>query len=89
MIKFSANLGFLYFQEYKKFSIDSIEEPNDIRDIAKQMVALPNIASKRFIYEQFKGKACVMTDGFDALKPMKDALTERGISAVIETLVKD
>ena len=37
----------------------------------------------------FKGKACVMTDGFDALKPMKDALTERGISAVIETLVKD
>jgi phosphoribosylformylglycinamidine synthase II len=42
-----------YFQEYKKFSIDSIEEPNDIRDIAKQMVALPNIASKRFIYEQY------------------------------------
>lgn len=42
-----------YFQEYKNFSIDSIEEPNDIRDIAKQMVALPNIASKRFIYEQY------------------------------------
>jgi len=37
----------------------------------------------------FKGKACVKTDSFDTLKPMKDALTDRGISAVIETLVED
>ena len=37
----------------------------------------------------FKGKACVKTDSFDMLKPMKDALTDRGISAVIETLVED
>ena len=37
----------------------------------------------------FKGKACVKTDSFDALKPMKDGLTDRGISAVIETLVED
>ena len=42
-----------YFQEYKKFSIDSIQEPKDIKDIARKMVALPNIASKRFIYEQY------------------------------------
>ena len=37
----------------------------------------------------FKGKAIVKTDSLDSLKPMKDALTDRGISAVIETLVED
>lgn len=33
----------------------------------------------------YKGKACAKTDTFDVLKPMKDALVERGLSAVIES----
>ena len=33
----------------------------------------------------YTGKACAKTDEFDVLKPMKDALTERGLSAVIES----
>jgi ATP-dependent Clp protease adaptor protein ClpS len=37
----------------------------------------------------FKGKATVKTDAFTVLKPMKDSLIERGLSAVIETLVED
>lgn len=37
----------------------------------------------------FKGKATVKTDAFPVLKPMKDALTERGLSAVIESLVEE
>lgn len=32
----------------------------------------------------FKGKATVLTDQFDVLKPKKDALIDRGLSAVIE-----
>jgi ATP-dependent Clp protease adaptor protein ClpS len=32
----------------------------------------------------FKGKATVKTAPFDVLKPKKDALVERGLSAVIE-----
>lgn len=32
----------------------------------------------------FKGKAIVKTADFDKLKPLKDALVERGLSAVIE-----
>ena len=36
----------------------------------------------------FKGKAIVKTDTYKALKPKKDALTDRGLSAVIEELVK-
>lgn len=34
----------------------------------------------------FKGKAIVKTDTFRALKPKKDALVERGLSAVIEEM---
>ena len=37
----------------------------------------------------YKGKACVKTGSMDKLKPMKDALVERGLSAVIETKVND
>lgn len=34
----------------------------------------------------FKGKATVKTGPFPVLKPMKDALVDRGLSAVIETV---
>lgn len=33
----------------------------------------------------YKGKAVVKTGNFEYLKPMKDALIERGLSAAIET----
>jgi ATP-dependent Clp protease adaptor protein ClpS len=41
------------------------------------------------ILVHFKGKATVKTGSFTLLKPMKDALIDRGLSAVIETLVED
>ncbi len=36
----------------------------------------------------YKGKAIVKTGNFDILKPMKDALVERGLSAVIDHMVE-
>lgn len=42
-----------YFQESKKFDIANIEQPKDFVKAAKQLIALPNIASKRWIYEQY------------------------------------
>jgi phosphoribosylformylglycinamidine synthase II len=42
-----------YYQEFKKFDIASVQEPVDLKSVATKMVALPNIASKRFIYEQY------------------------------------
>lgn len=41
------------------------------------------------ILVHFKGKASVKHGTMSVLKPMKDALVERGLSAVIETLVED
>lgn len=42
-----------YYQEYKKFNIDSIKQPEDLKEVAIKMLQLPNIASKRWIYEQY------------------------------------
>jgi phosphoribosylformylglycinamidine synthase len=42
-----------YYQEYKKFSIDSITQPEDLKEVAMKMLQFPNIASKRWIYEQY------------------------------------
>ena len=42
-----------YYKEHKKFNIQKISEPKDLKEIAKQIISLPNIASKRYIYEQY------------------------------------
>jgi phosphoribosylformylglycinamidine synthase len=42
-----------YFQESKKFDVSTIEQPKDFVQAAQQLIALPNIASKRWIYEQY------------------------------------
>ncbi len=42
-----------YFNEYKKFDIDSIPVPANLKEVAMALLQLPNIASKRWIYEQF------------------------------------
>jgi phosphoribosylformylglycinamidine synthase len=42
-----------YYQEYKKFNISQVTEPTDLKAVADAMLALPNIASKRWVYEQY------------------------------------
>jgi phosphoribosylformylglycinamidine synthase II len=42
-----------YFEEINKFNPDSITVPSDLQDVAYQMIQLPNIASKRWVYEQY------------------------------------
>lgn len=42
-----------YFAESKMFNIDEVPVPENCVDIAKQLVSLPNIASKRWVYEQY------------------------------------
>ncbi len=42
-----------YYNEFKKFDIDTIEQPQNIKELAFKMLALPNIASKKWIYEQY------------------------------------
>ncbi len=42
-----------YFEEWKKFNIDSIEQPTDLVEVAKYLTGHENIASKRWVYEQY------------------------------------
>ena len=42
-----------YYQEFKKFDIAQVAEPEDLKAVANAMLALPNIASKRWVYEQY------------------------------------
>lgn len=42
-----------YYAESKKFSIDQITEPADLKAVAQHLAAHPNIASKRWVYHQY------------------------------------
>lgn len=42
-----------YFAEIKKFNPDSIPVPEDLKAMAEQIVQLPSIASKKWIYNQY------------------------------------
>ncbi len=42
-----------YFQAFKKFSIEDVEQPEDMKEVAMKLLQQPNIASKRWIYEQY------------------------------------
>lgn len=42
-----------YFREALNFKSDSVPVPKDLKNIAFQLLGLPNIASKRWVYEQY------------------------------------
>jgi phosphoribosylformylglycinamidine synthase subunit PurL len=42
-----------YFEKINAFNADTIAVPTDIKSIAKQLICIPNIASKRWIYQQY------------------------------------
>ena len=42
-----------YYSELKSFDIHSVALPSDLLAVAKQLVQLPNISSKRWVYQQY------------------------------------
>ena len=42
-----------YYQEYKKFNINSVAVPQNLKAIADHLIAHPNIASKRWVTDQY------------------------------------
>lgn len=42
-----------YFQKINAFDPASVPEPEDLKEVAKQLIQIPNIASKRWIYTQY------------------------------------
>lgn len=42
-----------YMKEVEAFDINAIPQPNDLVVVARQLISQPNVASKRWIYEQY------------------------------------
>ncbi|HRP53648.1 MAG TPA: phosphoribosylformylglycinamidine synthase subunit PurL [Fluviicola sp.] len=42
-----------YYQEFKKFNIDQVEQPENLKEVGFFLLGQPNIASKRWVYEQY------------------------------------
>ena len=42
-----------YFKAYQDFDMNDVKVPNDLQDVAKKLIGHPNIASKRYVYEQY------------------------------------
>jgi len=61
-----------YYAEAKKFSIDNIAEPKDLVVVARQLMANHNIASKKWIYEQYD--SMVGTANMSTNKPSDAAI---------------
>ena len=42
-----------YYKAYQEFDIQNVAVPQDLHAVAQQIIALPNVASKRWVYEQY------------------------------------
>ena len=42
-----------YFKEYQKFDIKNVPEPTDYKEVALQLIQNPNLASKKWVIEQY------------------------------------
>jgi phosphoribosylformylglycinamidine synthase subunit PurL len=76
-----------YFSEAKKFSAEKIKEPKDLKEVAKFLLSHPNIASKRWIYEQYDSMVGIVNQSTNspsdsAIVNIKD--TDRAIALKID-----
>jgi phosphoribosylformylglycinamidine synthase II len=76
-----------YFAERDRFDIAQIPVPADLKDVAKQIICLPNIASKRWIYNQYD--SMVGTANASTNLPSDSAVvwvreTKKGIACTVD-----
>jgi len=76
-----------YLKEIEKFDISQIDEPNDLLSVATKMSESPNIASKKWIYNQYdsmvRTNSMATNDPSDApLIRLKE--TDKALAAVVD-----
>ena len=76
-----------YFKERDRFEIQQIDIPSDLKLTAHQIVSLPNIASKRWVYEQYD--SMVGTANTSTNKPSDAAVvwvrgSRKGIACTVD-----
>ncbi|HOZ52724.1 MAG TPA: phosphoribosylformylglycinamidine synthase subunit PurL [Chitinophagaceae bacterium] len=76
-----------YFAQRDQFSIDQIELPSDLKSIAEQIITLPNIASKRWVYDQYDsmvGTANTSTNSPSDSTVVWVKETQKGIACTVD-----
>ncbi len=76
-----------YYKENKRFSIDNVSEPEDLKEVARFLLSHPNIASKRWIYNQYD--SMVGTVNMSTNKPSDAAVinikgTDKAIALTVD-----
>jgi phosphoribosylformylglycinamidine synthase len=76
-----------YYKEYKKFNIKNIQKPKNLKEVGFALLGLPNIASKKWIYEQYD--SMVGTATMTTNRPSDAAIvfikgTEKGLSLTVD-----
>lgn len=76
-----------YFTERDAFNAASVQVPSDLKEIATQLIQLPNIASKRWIYNQYDsmvgtGNSSTNAPSDAAVSWVKE--TQKGIASTVD-----
>ncbi len=78
-----------YFQENKRFDPTSVPEPDDLKAVGMDLLRSPNIASKRWIYEQYD--TMVRTNNMSTNAPsdaglvlLKEAGGDKGLAVSVD-----
>jgi phosphoribosylformylglycinamidine synthase len=76
-----------YYQEYKKFNIKNVQKPKNLKEVGFALLGLPNIASKKWIYEQYDsmvGTATMTTNSPSDAAIVFIKGTEKGLSLTVD-----
>lgn len=76
-----------YYAENQKFNIDSVKEPADLKAVAKHLVHHPNIASKRWVinqYDSMVGTATMTTNRPSDAGVVNIKGTDKGIALTVD-----
>ncbi len=76
-----------YFKAYQEFDIQNVAVPADLQAVAQQIIALPNIASKRWVYEQYDsmvGTVNMSTNGPSDAAIVKVKGTDRALAMTVD-----
>jgi phosphoribosylformylglycinamidine synthase subunit PurL len=76
-----------YIKENKKFKIDDVPQPEDLRAVAYELLSSPNIASKRWVSEQYD--SMVRTNNMSTNAPSDAGLilvkeTGKGLAVTVD-----
>lgn len=76
-----------YFEKIKQFDAAAIPVPNDLKAVAEKLIAIPNIASKRWIYTQYDsmvGTGNTSTNAPSDAQIVKVKGTKKGLAVTVD-----